>query len=341
MGYTTPEKRAAISALLEAGHSQVQVAALQNVSKSTVSRLAKRIRQTGQHEHASIPGRPRKLSARDDRHIAMIVSSKQADDAVQATQEFNRLADSIVSASTVRRSLARSGYVARVKKAKPLLQERHRKARLAFARKYKDWTVAEWKRVIFSDESRFKLFGSDGREWVWVSKDEQSLARRVKPTVKHGGGSIFVWGCMTSHGVGFMCKINEGLDGELYRQILEDELTATLKYYKLKAKDVVFQHDNDPKHTAKKTKLHLEKCKFQMLTWPANSPDLNPMEHLWDEVARRLKAYARWPKNAQEFWERIEEVWNGIDQATLDRLYESMPRRVADVISARGGNTNW
>lgn len=62
-----------------------------------------------------------------------------------------------------------------------------------------------------------------------------------------------IWGCMTSRGVGYMCKIDNGLDGDLYRQILAGEMLDTLEYYDIDCCGAVFQHDNDPKHTAKAT----------------------------------------------------------------------------------------
>ncbi|GBB91266.1 hypothetical protein RclHR1_18440001 [Rhizophagus clarus] len=76
----------------------------------------------------------------------------------------------------------------------------------------------------------------------------------VKPTVKFSGNSVFVWGCFTFHGIGFLCKIDGGLDAELYRQILDEDLIETLQYYELNILDIVFQQDNDLKHTAILTK---------------------------------------------------------------------------------------
>ena len=73
----------------------------------------------------------------------------------------------------------------------------------------------------------------------------------MKQTIKHGGGSMMIWGYMTAQGVGFMCKIDSIMDQYLYRSILEDELLKTIEFYELEPKHVIFQHDNDPKHKAK------------------------------------------------------------------------------------------
>jgi hypothetical protein len=72
----------------------------------------------------------------------------------------------------------------------------------------------------------------------------------VTDTVKHGGGSIMIWGCFTAHGVGYMTKIDGGMDAALYCSILDDELKCTVEYYAMDGETLVFQHDNDSKHTA-------------------------------------------------------------------------------------------
>ncbi|GBB84788.1 hypothetical protein RclHR1_11360002 [Rhizophagus clarus] len=102
----------------------------------------------------------------------------------------------------------------------------------------------------------------------------------VKPTVKFGGGSIFVWGCFTSSGVGYLVRMEGGLDAELYCKILEEDLMGTLHYYDLDTNDIIFQQDNDPKHTATRTKQWFEDNEIEVLSWPPQSPDLNPIEHL-------------------------------------------------------------
>ena len=78
-----------------------------------------------------------------------------------------------------------------------------------------------------------------------------------------------------------------------------------------------------------------------MLLWPAQSPDLNPIEHLWDYIKKKLGEYEQPPKGMLELWERIQEEWNKIPKEVCQNLIESMPRRVADVIKAKGGNTKY
>ena len=66
-----------------------------------------------------------------------------------------------------------------------------------------------------------------------------------------------VWSCMTAHGVGNLVKIEEIMDSKLYCQILEEDLSESMEYYRLKSQDIIFQHDNDPKHSSRMTKQWL------------------------------------------------------------------------------------
>ncbi|CEI94556.1 hypothetical protein RMCBS344292_08765 [Rhizopus microsporus] len=157
------------------------------------------------------------------------------------------------------------------------------------------------------------------------------------PTVKHGDGSLMVWGCMTAHGIGYICEVYDGrMNADDYVRILDGDLTDTLNYYSLRNKDFIFQHDDDPKHTANVTKKYLyEQKKYTVLPWQAQSPDFNPIEHIWRHLKLKLAVYKQSARGVHELWERVQNEWNTFD---ADICY-SMPTKVKAVIDAKGGNT--
>jgi transposase len=228
-----------------------------------------------------------------------------------------------------------------VKKKRPKLTKRHRRERMDFALAHKEWTVEDWKRVVWSDETKINRLGSDGRKWVWKRAGEGLSDRVVEETVKFGGGNLMFWGCMMWEGPGYGTKIDGRMDADLYVSILEDELQQSLQHYGKDTEDVVFQQDNDPKHKSKKATNWLNDSGLEVMVWPPQSADLNPIEHLWHYLKKRLAEYEVPPRSIQELWERVQKEWDKIPASVYQNLIESMPRRIQAVLEAKGGYTKY
>ena len=116
-----------------------------------------------------------------------------------------------------------------------------------------------------------------------------------------------MWGCMSAKGIGYATRIDGRMDSQLYVEILEDEFLKTLEHYDFDKDDIIFQQDNDPKHTSRLAQSWFNNHGIKLLQWPAQSPDLNPIEHLWAHLKRQISSYQDHPRSIHELWERVEK----------------------------------
>uniref|UniRef100_A0A9J7ZYN1 Transposase Tc1-like domain-containing protein n=1 Tax=Cyprinus carpio carpio TaxID=630221 RepID=A0A9J7ZYN1_CYPCA len=159
--------------------------------------VAKRFNRRGSTQNRPCHGRPMKLSARAQCHVQRL-----------CLRNRHMSAASIVSAETIRRTLHQIGLHGCHPRRKPLLKMMHKKACKQFAEDKQTKDMDYWNHVLWSDETKINLFGSDGVKHVWRQPGEEYKDKCVLPTVKHGGGSVMVWVCMSAaFGTGATCTV--------------------------------------------------------------------------------------------------------------------------------------
>jgi hypothetical protein len=102
--------------------------------------------------------------------------------------------------------------------------------------------------LFFSDKSKYNIFGYDGKKIVWGRPNIKLEKQNIQPTVKHGGGHIIVWGCMSYSGVGNLAFIEGIMNDQMYIDVLPDNLQQSAIKSCIQEK-IQFQQDNDPKYT--------------------------------------------------------------------------------------------
>ncbi|CDQ82348.1 unnamed protein product [Oncorhynchus mykiss] len=196
----------------------------------------------------------------------------------------------------------------------------------------------EWEKVMWSDETKIELFGLNSTRRVWRKKKDEYNPKNTIPTVKHGGGNIILWGCFSAKGTGRLHLIEGRMDGAMYREILANNLLPSVRALKM-GRGWVFQHDNDPKHTARATKEWLRKKHLKVLEWASQSPDLNPIENLWRELKVRIAQ--RQPRNLKDLEKVCMEEWAKIPAAVCANLVKNYRKRMISVIAKKGFCTKY
>lgn len=200
--------------------------------------------------------------------------------------------------------------------------------------------VKGWMHVLFSDEKIFLGDGFMGQVWVRRPRGEANnpdyqVHKKAHPV------QVNVWGCFCGRGLGYIHIFNEKMDGKLLRKILDKNvIPAAYLYYKQHPPEQWYlQHDNDKKFTGQVVQTWLHNHGITCIDFPPYSPDLNPIEHIWADMARRVEM--RPASTMEQLQDVVAEEWERTSLELLTKLIESMPRRLQAVIDAQGGYTSY
>ena len=331
------EERVEICALHSLGFSNREIGRRLRISEYCVRQTIKRKEETGSFHDRKRSGRPRSTTKKEDRYIVINSLRNRRHTAPEIAADFNVHHKTKISTTTVKRRLLDAGLRGRVKVKKPRLTTVHKQKRLTWAKEHKNWTAEDWHKVLWSDESKFEIFGNKRRSFVRRRPGERLLEQCTVQTVKHGGGNIMVWGCFGGGQVGKLVKIDGKMTKEVYLDILNEHVMPC--GLELIGEGFVFQQDNDPKHTAKVVKEYLRKKSeerlLQVMTWPPQSPDCNPIEILWDHLDREVRKNP--PRGKNDLWSSIKTIWSTVDGQYLQKLCDRLPRICQAIIKSKGG----
>ena len=286
---------------------------------TTISRLFQRYEKTGTHQRKSGSGRPRKTTPREDRRIVREAQSNRR----ASSRSLKQSLSLDVSPKTIRNRLHEVGIRSYWTTKKPFISETNRKRRIAWAKKHIHWTKEQWHQVLWSDESPFTL-RYQGKRRVWRSHNERYLPECTTATVKHDK-KVNVWGCFSAQATGDLHLVQGNLEQRQFHSILVHHMRPSADRI-FGDSPWIFQQDNDPKHTAKINQQYLANKKIKVLDWPAQSPDLNPIENLWSILGHKLRD--RTPTSTESLMQLLQHEWNQLPTSLLQGLVDSMPQKV-------------
>jgi transposase len=248
-----------------------------------------------------------------------------------------------VSTTSICNYLHDANIYSRVAAKKPFVSAENQKKRLSWCKERSKWHVfPEWSGIIWSDESSVEIGKSSRRELIWRKPGERYNLDCLRPTFKSGRKSVMIWGCFVGNRLGPLVFCDGSINSDAYIEILEQNLIG-FKASVEEEQDVplILQEDNAAVHVSKKSKKWKEENGIVCLPWPAQSPDLNPIEKLWKILKDNVQKMKSFPRTIKALKIALEEEWGKLDPNLLSKLVESMPKRVKLVVDAKGGPTKY
>lgn len=336
--HTTLELRNLIIEHYKSGKSQREIAKIVKKARTTVENIIQRFKNEGRVTNKPKISTKKLFSERQERWIVNQIKINPRLSAPKLRDMVEKHFNISCNAETIRRVLRKDGVNGRIARKKPFVSLKNKKIRLQFAHSYAGKDFSFWKNVIFTDESKYNLFGSDGRVNVWRKPNQEMNPKHLRPTVKHGGGHVMVWGACSAAGVGKLHFVEGIMEKMQYLNILKNNLKQSAE--KLGIKETFhFYQDNDPKHTAGIIKEWLLYHCPRVIKTPPQSPDLNIIENLWQKLEVEIRKHEISNKN--DLKKVLLEEWEKISPDYTKKLVESIPSRLKSVIHQKGYPTKY
>lgn len=328
------------------GHSGCKIAKVLGISRSTVAKVLKRYEQTGSLENKRVDsgcGRRRKIyGGRSLRTLSRIVLGDRRKTLRDITAEFNTAIGADCSCRTVQRTLHSLGFKRRVVRKKVVVKEVNRKLRKKWCLARLHWTVNnQWKTILFSDEMMIDLKNT-GKVTLWRKASERWRPECIG-IVQDPPCSrlkIMVWGCVSYYGVGDLAFVEGTMNSGKYIQVLEEHLQPSV-HRLFGERRYCLQEDNASVHKSRETEQWKRQHAIPILPWPAQSPDLSPIENVWSVLKSKVKNRMHRIGTLADLKREITTAWNEVPVWYLQKLFSSLPRRLRLVMSQKGHLTRY
>ena len=345
----SPYQRGQVISAKTFGHTPAEIAHVLNLPDSTVRTTI--IRESLRHDGKSKKGRGRRKSytPRDERKLLRHIRLHPKDTYIAVKQATGLE----ISRTTIKKILKASGITNWRAKKRPALTEKHAQERLAWCKARKDWTRDDWKNIMWSDECSAERGKGKRGVWVFRTPAQKWDKQMIETYAKSKDISVMVWGCFwgREEGIGrselylldrdFESK-KHGYSARSYLDVLEDQMPKCWE------PGLIFMQDGASIYTARAVRRWFQDMAIPLIDWPAVSPDLNPIEHVWWHLKKgvleahpELEVMGASEEAIQALERALIEVWDALPDSLFESLLDSMPRRVQACIAADGWHTRY
>ncbi|GFU38316.1 transposable element Tcb2 transposase [Trichonephila clavipes] len=326
--------RGRIIGKLEEGRSVKSVAAEFGIAHSIVSRLWRQFQTTGTAIRGFSSGRPRGTTPADDRYIVLQARRNRRQTVGEIARHTTQATGRPISRFTVARRLHGGGLFARRPVRCVTLTPAHQRRRSLWCREHRNWRDNEWGRVLFTDENRFSLSSDSHRILIWRERGSCNHPSNIIERDRYGGRGVLVWG-------GIMLVVVQTFTSSTQVQSTGPVIVTRFFFHVRRFRGAMglqflFMDYNAPCHRTVAAEQLLESEDIERMDWPARSQDLNPIEHVWDFLGRRLAARTLPPVTIRELRLALQDEWAEMPQQHIDTLILSMGRRCETCLAVRG-----
>ncbi|GFY31465.1 transposable element Tcb2 transposase [Trichonephila clavipes] len=287
---------------LEGGQTQAEVAQAIGVPQSVISRIWNRFLETGSAGRRPGQGRRRATTPNEDRYLVLTARRHRNMNDTLLQQHLRSATGTTVSTQTVRNGLHGVSLYGR--------------------------------RLI----SRFSVHPDNRRVFIWRERGSRNNPAFVHESVRFGGGGVLVYGGISIDGRTDLYIIRDGpLTARRYRDEILRPIVAP--YAEAIGDDFILMDDNCRPQRANLVEDFLFEEGIVRIEWPACSPDMNPIEHVWDALGRQVSGRQTPSQNLQELERALLEEWDRIPQLMINSLINSMPQRCSTLLAVRGNHT--